>query len=275
MKMPIVLIRGGGDLATGVAARLQRVGIAVVVTELAQPLVVRRLAAFAEAVYSGEATVEGIMARRVADMSEMELTLAKNQIPVLIDPELNCLSAIQPIALVDARLTKRPPELGREAAALVVGLGPGFTAGQDCHAVVETLRGHTLGRVIWQGQAARDTGAPEARQGKQTERVLRAPIDGQLITRIEIGERVKEGDVIAEVGGELILAPFEGLLRGLLYSGLAVKAGMKIGDIDPRNDPALCRTISDKALAIGGGVLEALLTKPDVRASLWGMNAAD
>lgn len=274
-RSSIILVRGGGDLASGVIARLWRAGLKVLVTELARPLVVRRSVSFAEAIYAGSAEVEGLRGRRVATIDAARAILADGELPVLVDPDLECLQAIRPLVLVDARLVKRPPETGRDAAALVVGLGPGFSAGVDCHAVVETLRGHNLGRVYWQGTAAKDTGVPESREGRQDERVLRAPADGVMQARAAIGDILPEGAVVAEVGGLAVKAPFGGLVRGLLYSGVQVQAGMKIGDMDPRSDPTLCQTISDKALAIGGGVLEAILSRAEIREQLWVRHATD
>jgi xanthine dehydrogenase accessory factor len=265
---PLVVMRGGGDLATGVAARLVRSGFSVVVTELRQPLVIRRTVALAEAVYRGEADVEDLTARRVGSPARAREEVSRGVIPVLIDPEAESLPDLRPVALVDARMCKQPNELGRRAAALVIGIGPGFTAGEDCHAVIETKRGHRLGRVIWQGPAEADTHFPGEVGGQAARRVLRAPADGHLDPREEIGARLAEGQLIAEIAGYEIRAPFAGVLRGLIHAEVPVAAGMKIGDVDPRNDAAYCWEISDKALAIGGGVLEALLSRRDIRRSL-------
>lgn len=268
----IVLIRGGGDLASGVALRLQRVGLRVVITELPQPLAVRRLVSFAEAVRTGEVTVEGLTARRVNDPSDTLRALqiiAKGQIPVLIDPEAKAALGLHPTVIVDGRLLKRPPEALKHNARLYIGLGPGFTAGVDCSAVIETHRGHRLGRVIWQGQAQVDTGLPESVAERQAERVLRAPADGVLHTFAEIEAHLEPGEAVGKVGEKVLRAPFAGVLRGLLPEGMQVQQGMKIGDLDPRDDPALCRLVSDKALSIGGGVLEAILTKAELRPLLW------
>jgi xanthine dehydrogenase accessory factor len=252
-----------------VAARLHRAGLRVLVTELAQPLVVRRRAAFAEAVFAGETTVEGIHAKLAKDVREVEAVLRDGAIPVLVDEAGMSIARFHPVVLVDARMLKRAPETGLAAAELVVGLGPGFSAGEDCHAVVETMRGHDMGRVMWSGGAQADTGVPEAVMKRQGERVLWAPVDGVLADGQSIGERVHSGDVLARIGETAITAPFDGVLRGLAADGVAVKAGMKIGDLDPRDDPALAFRISDKALAVGGGVLEAMLTRPAIRAKLW------
>jgi xanthine dehydrogenase accessory factor len=263
-----ILIRGGGDLASGVAARLHRAGFQVLITELPQPLVVRRLVSFAEAVYSGVVQVEGISARLADDLNQAEVILAAGEIAVLVDPELTRLKAVDPLVLVDARMTKQTRNDRPESVPMVIGLGPGFSAGKDCHAVVETKRGHSLGRVIWQGQALPDTKLPDTIGGRDHDRVLRAPADGLLRTQVSITDQVLAGDLLADVEGVKLIAPFDGVIRGLLHDGLQVKTGMKIGDLDPRNDPAYCSLISDKALSVGGGVLEALLSKPEIRARL-------
>lgn len=266
---PFTLIRGGGDLASGVALRLHRVGLGVVITELPQPLAVRRLVAFSEAVYDWETRVEEVTARRVESAEEIPAALEQGIIPVLVDPRAALLEQEVPgcrlAALVDARMTKQPPDLNLNAAPLIVGLGPGFVAGLTCHAVIETRRGHTLGRVYWQGGALADSRLPEG----DPRRVLRAPQAGRLTTHRSIGDHCDAGDRIASIGEAEIRAPFAGVLRGLLRDGMDVTAGMKIGDLDPRDDPALCRLVSEKSLAVGGGVLEALLTRPDIRKALW------
>lgn len=265
----MILIRGGGDLASGVAMRLHRAGIRILVTELPEPLVIRRLASFAEAVYAGEYTLEGITAHRAADWREVHGIWEAGQIPVLVDPRAQSISEAEPIVLVDARMTKKPPDLGMESAPLVIGLGPAFVAGENCHAVVETMRGHFLGRVIWTGPAQPNTGVPGTIGGHQMDRVLRAPTDGVLEAHVTIGDHLDSGQVVATVAGEPIRAAFTGVLRGLIQPGLQVKKGLKVGDIDPRADPSYCATISDKALAIGGGVLEAVVTRPSIRSKLW------
>jgi xanthine dehydrogenase accessory factor len=174
----MILVRGGGDLASGVIYRLYRAGITAIVTELPQPLVVRRLVSFAEAVYRGEFEVEGVPARRVETPLQALSLVSAGVVPVLVDPPAACRAEISPLVLIDGRLTKNPPELGMDAAQLVIGLGPGFVAGANCHAVIETNRGHMLGRVIWNGSAQADTGIPEAVARHQAERVLRAPASG-------------------------------------------------------------------------------------------------
>jgi xanthine dehydrogenase accessory factor len=260
MKL-LTLIRGGGDLASGVALRLHRAGLKVLITELPQPTTVRRFVSFSEAIYRGEFSIEGVVARLVNDLPQALACMVDGVIPVMVDKQIKTLEQIHveyreiiPI-LVDARMIKSPPEYGKGVARLVIGLGPGFTAGEHCHAVVETKRGHRLGRVIWEGSAEADTGIPEGIAGRATERVIRAPVDGVLEARVEIGDHLDPGEPIAWIGEETITAPFAGVLRGLIHPGLAVKKGLKIGDLDPRDDPSYCYLVSDKSLAAGGEVL--------------------
>jgi len=265
----LILIRGGGDLATGVAIRLIRSGLRVVVTELAQPLAVRRTVSFAEAVYSGEISVEGVTARRVDDPTDSLRILGilgKQQVPVLVDPGCTSAKLLHPAVIVDGRMTKRPPEAIGYSPLLYIGLGPGFEAGVNCQAVIETRRGPTLGRVYWRGGPHPDTGQPDG----DPQRVLRAPCDGVLAAHAEIGGHVEEGQLIAVISDQCsVISPFKGILRGLLHPGLTVTSGMKIGDVDPRDDPRLCQMVSDKALSIGGGVLEAILSRAEVREGLF------
>ncbi len=266
MPTPFVLVRGGGDLGSGVVMRLRHAGLPVVVAEIAEPLVVRRAVAFAEAVYEGQVQVEDLTARRAAP-EDIPALLADGEIPVVVDPQLQLRHdpRFRLLALVDARLTKRPPDLGKEAAPLVIGLGPGFVGGENCHAAIETNRGHTLGRIYRDGPTLPDTGLPERVLDVREERVLRAPADGVLTARGDIGDRFQRGQVIAEVAGQPVRAPFDGVLRGLVRPGRRVTRGLKIGDLDPRDDPRYCFLVSDKALALGGAVLEVLLGDPDVR----------
>jgi len=274
-----IVVRGGGDLASGVVLRLHRAGLRVMITELSQPLVVRRTVAFAEAVYAGAVTVEGLSGQRV-DASDLQaalqrsvVLLGRGVVPVLVDPAAGVLDALRAdgsrTVLVDARMMKRPPELPRNAADLFIGLGPGFTAGEDCDAVIETNRGHSLGRVIWNGMAEADTGIPEGVANKTAERVLRAPADGLLDGLVEIGQHVEPGQALARVSGVETMAAFAGVVRGMARSGLPVTRGVKIGDVDPRDDPRYCFLVSDKSLAVGGGVLEALLARAALRPHLW------
>jgi len=265
----LTMIRGGGDLASGIAIRLVRSGLRVVITELPQPLVVRRLVSFAEAVHEGEWQVEDITGKLIQEPADADQAHRAGMVPVLVDPDLSSLMVYQPKILIDARMRKKPPEAGMDQADLVIGLGPGFTAGKDCHAVVETNRGHQLGRVYWEGAAQEDTGIPGEVRGYRQERVLRAPDSGVLKNFQEIGDLIDRGDRIAAVNDRVVTAPFAGVIRGLLRSGTNVKEGMKIGDLDPRSKPEYARIVSDKSRCLGGAVLEAILSRPELRSSLW------
>ena len=257
---PIVLIRGGGDLASGVALRLHHAGFQVVITELPQPLVVRRLASFAQVVFDGHYQLEDVKGQLVPDAASTLTALTAGKVAVLVDAKAEIRHQLPLFALVDGRMTKSAPDLGLEAAPRVIGLGPGFTAGVNCHAVVETNRGPYLGRVYWQGQAEPDSGVPESVKGFNVERVLYAPCSGVLTAYVNIGDILEPGQVIADVNGMPVTAKFKGVLRGLIQAGVEVKKGLKIGDLDPRCNPSICALASDKALAIGGGVLEAILS---------------
>jgi xanthine dehydrogenase accessory factor len=253
----------------------------VAITELPRPLAVRRLVSFAQAVYDGECNVEGVTARRTSGLAGVLEILERGDIPVLIDNRCDLLSTLKDrdayqfrTVLVDARMTKLTPDLGIGAADLVIGLGPGFIAGENCDAVIETNRGHYLGRAIWDGAAEADTGVPEAFGGQFRERVLRAPRAGTFHPIKQIGDRLLPRELIAEVDGAQLIAPFAGVLRGLLFPGLTVSEGQKVGDLDPRDDPALCAYVSEKSLAIGGGVLEAILSFSNLRDHLWNLQSA-
>ncbi len=264
-----VFVRGGGDLASGVVLRLAHVGMRVLVLEIDQPLAVRRTVSFAQAVYDGQIDIEDVTARRVSSAGEAAQLASSRVVPVLVDPSAEARHELKPLVIVDARMTKHAPDLGTDAAEMTIGLGPGFIAGDNCHAVVETMRGPFLGRVYWSGTAADDTGLPETVSNHQADRVLRAPRDGLFEAHVAIGDLVEIGQILADVGGQPMKAVFPGVVRGMLQSGLQVKTGLKVGDIDPRNDPRLSRLISEKALAIGGGVLEAILSRADLRGRLW------
>jgi xanthine dehydrogenase accessory factor len=255
----LVVIKGGGDLATGVAHRLHRAGMPVVVTELAQPTVIRRAVALASAVYEGQVEVEGLVARLVESDREIRAALAEGQVPVVIDPLAKVIPRLRPPVVVDAIMVKRNTGTSITDAPIVIGLGPGFTAGVDVHAVIETNHGHNLGQVILAGRAEPHTGVPGPTAGFTVERVLRAPCEGTFTGERRIGDAVEAGEVVASVAGEPVVARISGVLRGLLADGLFVKVGMKMGDVDPRGVREHCFTISDKARAIGGGVLEAIL----------------
>jgi xanthine dehydrogenase accessory factor len=239
--------------------RLHRAGFRVAATELEQPTTVRRTVAFSEAIYAGEVEVEGVRARRIRHCDKIPEAWREDVIPVLVDPGSDVVRALQPAVVVDAIMAKCNVGTHLFDAPVVIGLGPGFAAGVDVHAVVETNRGHHLGRVLWQGSAEPNTGVPGVIDGQSTERLLRAPRAGVLQPGKAIGDRVTAGEVVCCVGDEPVRAGITGVLRGMLYPGLPVYQGMKIGDIDPRATYVHCFTVSDKSLAIGGGVLEAAL----------------
>ena len=255
----LVVIRGAGDIATGVALRLWRAGIQVAMTDLEKPTAIRRTVAFSQAIVHGEAVVEGVTARRAESPDQALELLKSGVIPVLADPEGACVPVLKPAAVVDAILAKKNLGTNITDAPVVIGVGPGFTAGEDCHAVVETMRGHTLGRALYEGSALPNTGVPGLIGGKSGERVLRAPADGIFQGVRRIGEQVREGDAAGYVDGIPMRCTAGGTLRGLLADGVPVTKGMKCGDVDPRCEPDHCRCVSDKALAVGGGVLEAIL----------------
>lgn len=255
----LVVIKGAGDLATGVAMRLWRSGIQVVMTETNAPTAIRRTVAFSDAVRTGRTQVEDVEAVRAESPDHALEILRGGRIPVLADPEAQCIGALQPDAVVDAILAKRNVGTAIDDAPIVIGLGPGFTAGSDCHAIVETKRGHSLGRVLHEGSAIPNTGIPGMIGGVGEERVLRAPADGTFHATRRIGDMVSAGDTIATVAGEPMVTPISGVLRGLLPDDTVVHKGMKSGDVDPRGNASYCCTVSDKALSVGGGVLEAIL----------------
>lgn len=254
----LVVIRGGGDIATGIALRLYRSGMEVVICETYAPTSIRRTVCFSEAVRQGTAEVEGVTAR-LAEVDEVPGLLGQGVIPVLADPEGQCIAPLSPDAVADAILAKRNLGTHMGMAPAVVAAGPGFTAGVDCHAVVETMRGHYLGRVIYSGSAQPNTNVPGLIGGYAGERVLRAPADGVFRGVRRIGDQVSSGDVAGYVGDVPMACTIGGTLRGLLADGIAVTRGFKCGDVDPRCTPAHCLCASDKALAVGGGVLEAIL----------------
>jgi xanthine dehydrogenase accessory factor len=256
------LIRGGGEMGSGVAWRLHRCGFDVLITEIERPTAIRRWVCFAEAVYDGHQKIEGITAVRVRTMSECQAAWERNEIAVMVSPDPSRLREFKADVLIDAVLAKRNTGVEIGMARRVIGLGPGFVAGDDVDCVIETNRGPNLGRVIWQGQAERNTGVPGELAGETIKRVLRAPGTGVMETILSIGDEVNVGDLVARIGDVEVCAKLDGIVRGLMRSGLPVTPGVKIGDIDPRNNLSLCGRISDKALAIGGGVLEAIFSKP-------------
>lgn len=255
----LTVIRGAGDIATGIALRLWRSGLEVVMTDLPSPTAIRRTVCFSQAIVLGRAVVEDVTAVRAETAGEALALLKEGVIPVLPDPAGTCIPELRPDAVVDAILAKKNLGTKLTDAPAVVGVGPGFTVGTDCHAVVETMRGHTLGRTYYQGSALPNTGIPGLIGGFSGERVLRAPADGVFHQLRDIGALAKEGDIVAEVEGLPMRCTLTGVLRGILADGTPVFKGMKAGDVDPRGEKANCHTASDKALAVGGGVLEAVL----------------
>jgi len=254
-----VAIRGAGDLATGIALRLFHAGFDIAMTEIAAPLSVRRAVCFSQAVYSGRMQVEDLTAILVSDETGMKAAFREKNIALFVDPDAAIVKSLKPTALVDAVMAKRNTGITLTDAPVVIGVGPGFTAGLDCHAVIETQRGHTLGRVITEGCAIPNTGIPGDVGGYTAERLLRSPADGVFKTVASIGDLVKKGDIVAFVDNAPLCAEIDGIVRGLLPSGIEVKRGTKAGDVDPRCEKSHCFMVSDKALAVAGGVLEALL----------------
>ena len=253
------LIRGAGDLASGIALRLWHSGFDVVMTDVEHPTCIRRTVSFAEAIAKGRADVEDVSAQRAENITHARELLKRDILPVFVDPDCLCRHELKPDIIIDAILAKRNLGTKITDAPIVIGVGPGFTAGVDCHAVVETMRGHTLGRVYYQGCALPNTNIPGRIGGFAGERVLRAPADGIFKGTRRIGDLVEAGDVVGTVNGESVTAAIGGVLRGLLADGAVVHKGMKAGDVDPRGIKDYCYTVSDKALSVAGGVLEAAL----------------
>jgi xanthine dehydrogenase accessory factor len=258
LSEPLVVVKGGGDVATGVAHRLFKCKMRVVITEIDEPRMVRRTVSFAQAVYEGQFEVEGVRARTVRNSEEA--LQAYGLIPVVIDERAQIVKEISPDVVVDAIMAKRNLGTRIDNAPVVIGLGPGFRASRDVHAVVETKRGHFLGRVIYEGEAEANTGVPGQMEGHTIDRILRSPKNGRLRSIKKIGDLVSEGEVIALVDGHPIASQIPGILRGMLQDGLSVLQGDKVGDVDPRAVREYCFTISDRARAIGGGALEAILS---------------
>ncbi len=272
----LVLIKGAGDLATGVAHRLHRAGFKVVMTEQEQPTVIRRPVAFARAVFDTEVEVEGVRARKIEPIgpgssgqvekqtgerlvNNIYTLIDKGIVPVVIDPRLQLLSYLKPGILIEGTLSKKNTGIGVDLAPLVLALGPGYQAGRDVHALVETRRGHDLGRVIYSGEAIPNDGIPGPVEGYSSERLIKAPASGLFQAGLAIGDLVSSGDLLGRVETFDIRAAISGVVRGLIQDGFTVKQGMKIGDIDPRGIREYCFSISDKARAVAGGVLEAIL----------------
>jgi len=254
-----ICVKVGGDIASGVAWRLHQCRFRGLITEIPRPMAVRRKVAFSEAVYDGHAEVEGVEALLIGDANDSRQVWDQGKIPLLVDPECEAAKMIQPDVIVDAILAKKNTGTSISDAPLVIALGPGFEAGRDVHFVVETKRGHYLGRLLTEGLAEPNTGVPGPIAGISTDRVLRSPGRGIWQSEVEIGDVVRKGGMVGSVDGQPVNALINGVLRGMIRPGIPVTEGLKIGDIDPRGVKEHCHTISEKALAISGGVLEGIL----------------
>ncbi len=255
----LVEIRGAGDIATGIALRLYRAGMQVVMCDIAEPTSIRRTVCFSEAIRLGETCVEGVRGVLCSDVAAAREAVACGNVAVLVDPAAASCAELAPDVLVDAILAKKNLGTTRNMAPLVIGVGPGFTAQVDVDAAVETMRGHYLGRVYYTGSPLPNTAIPGLIGGYAGERVLRAPADGVFEGLVKIGDEVRAGTACGMVAGLPMVATIDGVVRGLLQDGVTVKRGMKSGDVDPRCRPEYITMASDKALAVGGGVLEAIL----------------
>jgi len=257
----VVLIRGGGEVASGVAHRLARAHFRVCMTEIPQPLAVSRGAAFSEAIYDGKKEVEGVVARHVTSAPGITKAWQQGEIPIIIDPEASIKSTLNPDALVDAIMAKRNLGTRLTDAPLVIGLGPGFKAGKDVHMVVETNNSQSLGKVILKGEAEKDTAVPIAIGGLTFERVLHSPKNGLFQSDKEIGDPVAAGEVMASVAGQPLKAKTGGIIRALMRRGAKVVKETKLGEIDPSGSKKACYTIRPKMSTIADGVLEAILMR--------------
>ena len=256
----VVVVRGGGDIATGSIQKLYRAGFKVLVLEIAKPSAIRREVAFCEAVYEKEIVIEGIKAKLCSNLEEIERCWDKKQIPILIDSKGESIEKVKPQVVVDAILAKKNCGTTIDMAPITIGLGPGFIAGEDVDIVVETMRGHNLGKLIFEGRPMENTGIPGIIKGVGKERVIYSPCKGVIKNISKIGDMVEKNQIIATVNGVEVLATISGVLRGLIRDGYEVPERFKIADIDPREEElANCFTISDKARAVGGAVLEAVL----------------
>jgi xanthine dehydrogenase accessory factor len=258
MKLDYVLIKGAGDLASGVACTLHRAGYRVMLTEIEQPTCVRRKVSFAEAIYEGQITIEGITGRRVGDLQSGLSVMADGEIAVRIDPLGQTLEELNPRVYIDATLSKRNTGISRNDAEVVIALGPGYDAGIDVHAVIETQRGPELGRVILSGYAIANTGIPGNVLGYTSERVLRSPAAGKFTSILDIGDYVEVNQIVGYVEGQPVKTAIGGVIRGLLKNGLSVPVGMKLGDIHPEQNREVCTQVTDKAWIVGKGVLQAI-----------------
>lgn len=257
--MKIIVVRGAGDLATGIIHRLYRSGFNIIALEIEKPMAVRRTVSFCEAVYEKEIEVEGVVAKLAKDIDDAYDIIGERKIPILIDPKGESIEKIKPFAVVDAIIAKKNLGTNKNMADITIAVGPGFVAGEDVDIVIESNRGHYLGKIIEEGTAIPNTGSPGEIMGITNDRVLRATKDGYIKNYFNIGESVKKGEIICSIEGENVFAKISGMLRGMIREGIYVTEGLKIGDIDPRDIKDHAYTISEKARAIGGGVLEGIL----------------
>lgn len=256
----MIIVRGGGDIATGTIYRLHQCGYPVLILETERPTAIRRKVAFCEAVYDKTAVVEGVTCRRVESMEQCREAWNRKEIPLMVDKEAKIIEKIHPDVVIDGILAKRNLGTNRDMAPLTIALGPGFCAGKDVDYVVETMRGHQLGRILDQGFAIPNTGIPGVIGGYGAERVIHAPASGRISVHAQIGDLVQEGQVIAHIGDTEVKASLTGVLRGIIRDGFAVSKGLKMADIDPRKEQRNnCDTISDKARCIAGSVLELVV----------------
>ncbi len=259
MKGNIVLFRGAGDIATGSIQKLHRAGFRVLACEIDKPTSIRRYVSLSEAIFEEEFTVEDVTAKKCENMEEIESAWKEDKVAIIVDPELNILEKLKPQILVDAILAKKNLGTTKDLAPITVAIGPGFSAGKDVDIVVETKRGHNLGRLIFEGEPAPNSGAPGAIDGHTTDRVLYSPAEGHIEVLKDLGSVVEEGEVLAMEEGREIRAKIPGIVRGMIRNGSYVTKGFKSGDVDPRVNPEAVHTISDKARAVGGGTLEAVM----------------
>jgi xanthine dehydrogenase accessory factor len=278
LKNKLILVKGAGDFASGTIRRLHLAGAKVIATELEQPLTIRRMVAFSQAIYDNEHEVEGVIGVK-SNMNNIDQFLIKDKVPVLVDPETKILDELKFNIVIDGRMAKKNLGTGIDEAPIVIGLGPGFIAGVDCNAVVETLAGHNLGRVIYEGKPAEDTGVPIPTDLQRTpccagftptpccagstidvnDYLIRAPADGEFNSEKSIGDLISTGDILGRISEIPVKSKVDGVLRGLIHGGVQVTKGLKIGDIDPSGDKGRVFQVSEKANAIAGGVLEAVL----------------
>ena len=266
MDQEYIVVRGGGDIASGTIQKLYRSGFKIIVLEVEKPTAIRRNVAFSDAIYNGETEVEGIKAIKASNIDEIKEAHKNKFIPIIVDPKGNIINKLKPLAVVDAILAKRNLGTNKEMAPITIALGPGFQAGVDVDVVIETMRGHNLGRLIFSGYAMPNTGVPGEIGGFSKERVIYSEANGKIKNISKIGDIVEKNQILAYIGDIKVLSPISGLLRGIIKDGTEVTKGLKIADVDPRlKEVENYTTISDKARNIGGGVLEALLMMKNIK----------